>query len=81
MRLDFKNICIKENPEIDGNMCGGLYMLGPGVALLGGVALWTWALLPESQLSHSKQPSDEDVELSAPPAPNHACLDAAMLPP
>ena len=56
-------------------------MLSPGVALLGGVALWTWALLPESQLSHSKQPSDEDVELSAPPAPNHACLDAAMLPP
>jgi len=60
------------------SLCDGLYMLSPGsgtirrCSLVGvGVLLWSWALRPPSCLEVSLllAASDEDVELSAPPAP------------
>jgi hypothetical protein len=65
--------------EGQGVKCDGLYMLGPGSGTIKrcgpvvvSVSLWVWALrltLAAWKLIFSKQPSYEDVEFSAPPAP------------
>ena len=56
--------------------CGGLNMFGQGsgtvrrCGLVGGsLSLWRWALRSSSKFPES-QTLDEDVELSAPPAPH-----------
>jgi hypothetical protein len=60
----------KEAQEKSGTMMVCICM-AQGVALLGGVALWVWALRPSSCLPGRilLAASDEDIKLSAPPAP------------
>jgi hypothetical protein len=74
-------------------VCGSLKMLGPGSDTIrrcrfvgGNVALWVWAfktlLLTKWESVFCEQPSDEDVELSAPPAlclPGHCHVPTLMI--